>query len=243
MSASPGSSLNVLVAGGGVAGLETLMALRDLAGDRVRLTLLTPEDDFVYRPMAVGQPFARGRARRIGLEEICAPLSVEIRRGTLDRVELEGHAVVTDSRARLNYDALVVATGARSAPAIQRAQTWTPEADAEVFGGLLRDLEEGYTKRVAFVVPPGVAWPLPGYELALMTAWDARGMNRDDVEVVVHTHEPSPLAVFGEVASAGLRADLEQAGVTVQTGVTVDDAGGLGAQRVVALPVAVPNTP
>src|SRR4051812_44612335 len=59
--------LHVLVAGGGVAGLETLLALRDLAGDRVRLTLLTPEEDFVYRPMAVSEPFSRGRAKRVPL--------------------------------------------------------------------------------------------------------------------------------------------------------------------------------
>ena len=38
----------VLIAGGGVAGLETLLALRTLAGDRVDITLVTPELRFVY---------------------------------------------------------------------------------------------------------------------------------------------------------------------------------------------------
>jgi len=33
----------VLIAGGGVAGLETLLALRALAGDRVKVTILAPE--------------------------------------------------------------------------------------------------------------------------------------------------------------------------------------------------------
>ena len=56
--------LRVLIAGGGVAGLEALLALRDLAGDRVELTLLSPETEFVYRPMAVAEPFGRGRADR-----------------------------------------------------------------------------------------------------------------------------------------------------------------------------------
>jgi len=32
----------VLIAGGGVAGLETLLALRALAGDRVDITILAP---------------------------------------------------------------------------------------------------------------------------------------------------------------------------------------------------------
>src|SRR3712207_7253387 len=115
---TPGSSLHVMVAGGGVAGLETLMALRDLAGARVRLTLLTPEEDFVYRPMAVAAPFARGRARRIALDEVLARLSVQRRRTTLEEVDPERRAVYTSREEGLEYDALAVATGGRSEPAL-----------------------------------------------------------------------------------------------------------------------------
>jgi hypothetical protein len=39
----------VLIVGGGVAGLETLLALRALAGDRVDITILAPELKFVNR--------------------------------------------------------------------------------------------------------------------------------------------------------------------------------------------------
>ena len=45
--------LRVLVAGGGVAGLEALLALTDMAAARVDITLLSPQEDFVYRPLAV----------------------------------------------------------------------------------------------------------------------------------------------------------------------------------------------
>jgi sulfide:quinone oxidoreductase len=148
-----------------------------------------------------------------------------------------------------------VAVGARSEPAFRRALTWTPETDAGLFGGLLRDLEEGYLKRVAFVVPPGVAWALPAYELAMMTAWQASGMGHDDIEVTVYTPEDAPLALFGPRASAALRDDLEDAGVEVETGVYVtEDARepgrmlllpserALDVDRVVALPRAVGPT-
>ena len=74
MAGTSSSPLRVLVAGGGVAGLETLLALRDLAGDRVERTLLTPEEEFVYRPMAVGEPFGRGRAQRHRLDAIAKDL-------------------------------------------------------------------------------------------------------------------------------------------------------------------------
>ncbi|HEU4975032.1 MAG TPA: FAD-dependent oxidoreductase [Baekduia sp.] len=241
-------TFRVVVAGGGVAGLEALLALRDLAGDRTERVLLSPEDDFVFRPMSTAQPFARGHARRLRLAAVAARVGARWRRGALASVDAAAGEAVTADGDRLAYDALLVAVGAQSAHVFGAATTWTPEQDPEVFGGLLRDLEEGYTRRVAFVVPPGNTWPLPAYELALMTAWDARGMGRDDVEVTIYTPEDAPLAMFGTAASAALRDDLDEAGVRVvpQTmvveveGRLVLQPGGepLPAERVIALPVA-----
>lgn len=216
-------AVRVLVAGGGVAGLEALLALSDLAGDRVVVTLLSPEREFTYRPMAVAAPFGRGRMQRHDLADVTRLVGAELVRGELAAVDAANHAAITSDGRRLSYDALLVAVGAGTEPAFSRVQTWSPEADHEVFGGLLADLEEGYAKRVAFVVPRDVAWPLPAYELALMTAWDARDMGQDDVEVTVYTPEESPLAVFGSAASEGLRGDLEEAGVRVETNAVVEE--------------------
>ncbi|MGH2882202.1 MAG: NAD(P)/FAD-dependent oxidoreductase, partial [Solirubrobacteraceae bacterium] len=213
--------LRVLIAGGGVAGLEALIALRDLGGDRVEPILLSPEPEFIYRPMAVAEPFGRGRADRFPLADIAADLEVELIQAGLTEVDPRGRTVLTSRHQRLSYDALLVAVGAGSEPAYRRVLTWTPETDANVFGGLLRDLEEGYTKRVAFVVPPGVAWALPAYELALMTAWQAWGMGHDDVKVTLYTPEDAPLGLFGTRAPAAVRHDLEKAGVEAETGVYV----------------------
>jgi sulfide:quinone oxidoreductase len=246
----PSAPVRVLVAGGGVAGLETLLALRDLAGERTERTLLTPEAEFVYRPIAVAEPFGRGRAQRHRLDAIAKDLGAALIPGSLAQVDDRTRTAATSAGERLPYDALVVAIGAGSEPAFQRALTWTPESDDEVYGGLLRDVEEGYSKRVAFVIPPDVAWPLPGYELALMTAWDARGMGMDDVQITVYTPESAPLEIFGAAASESLREDLEAAGVEVRTeahvtatreGQLVVDPGGhpLEGGRVVALPRAV----
>src|SRR4051794_22883719 len=208
MSSEPSTPLRVLIAGGGVAGLEALLALHDLAGDRVALTLLTPERTFTYRPMAVAVPFARGRMQRHDLADVARHTGAELVRGEIAEVDAAGRAAVTADGRRLEFDALVVAVGACSEPAFSRVSTWTPEQDQEVFGGLLADLEEGYAKRVAFIVPARVAWPLPAYELALMTAWDARDMGQDDVAVTVFTPEESPLGIFGREASEALAGDL-----------------------------------
>ena len=50
----------VLIAGGGVAGLETLLALRALAADRLEVTLLAPELKFVNRSTLMHIPRTGG---------------------------------------------------------------------------------------------------------------------------------------------------------------------------------------
>ena len=239
----------MLIAGGGVAGLEVCLALRDLAGDRVRCSLLTPEDEFVYRPMAVGEPFARGRAQHHRLDAIAGQLGVELIKGALASVDDAARLAITEAGDQLSYDALVVAIGARTEPAYEHVMTWTPERDAEVFGGLLRDIEEGYVRRVAFVIPLAVAWPLPAYELALMTAWQADSMGRDDLEITIYTPEAAPLAMFGAAAIAAVREDLDAVGIGVEAGchvvaqgdgklVVEPGARSLADSRIVTLPRA-----
>jgi len=39
----------VLVAGGGIAAVELVVALRKLAGERVEIEVLAPNDELVYR--------------------------------------------------------------------------------------------------------------------------------------------------------------------------------------------------
>ena len=242
--------LRVLVAGGGVAGLEALLALTDMAADRVDVTLLSPQDDFVYRPLAVAEPFSLGRVHRYPLSQLTKDLRVRLVRGALDRVDVGQRLVTTVDGEPLGFEALIVATGARAEVAVEHALTWWPEGDPAAFGGLLRDLEEAYTRKVAFVVPPQVAWALPAYELALMTAREVKGMGIDDAELTIVTPEDAPLGIFGRKAADAVAADLAAANIRVVTGAYVQraDAGHLEIQpgarrlevgRVVALPRAV----
>jgi NADH dehydrogenase FAD-containing subunit len=45
-----------LIVGGGVGALEAMLALRDLAEERVEVTLLCPQSEFRYRPTSVAVP-------------------------------------------------------------------------------------------------------------------------------------------------------------------------------------------
>ena len=66
-----------MIAGGGVAGLEALLALRAMARNQTRLTLIAPDPDFSYRPLAVAEPFGLGHAHRVPLERFAADTDAE----------------------------------------------------------------------------------------------------------------------------------------------------------------------
>jgi sulfide:quinone oxidoreductase len=238
----------VLIAGGGVAGLEALMALRDLAGDRVQVTVLSAEPDFVLKPLSVGEPFSVGHVRRFPLAEVVGEHDAQLQLGALRAVRPEQHTVLTASGTELPYEVLLLAVGGQPYPPYARALTFGMERDPYALNGVLADIEGGYSKSVAFVVAPGVTWPMPLYELALMTARETWSMGIDDARLMIVSPEASPLAVFGPEASVRVGELLEAAGVEFVGGAYADvDAGGqiritpgerdIHADRIVTLPL------
>jgi len=87
---------------------------RDLAGERVATTMLSPEQDFVYRPPRVQEPFAGPLARRFPLGEIARDVGFELKQDALKRLDPERLIVVTETGEPLAYDALLLALGARA---------------------------------------------------------------------------------------------------------------------------------
>lgn len=241
---APVSPLRVVIVGGGVAALETVLALHELAAEHVTVTLLAPEPAFALRPLDVARPFARAEAAELDLEQFMLDHGGRFRRTAAIAFVPRDRAVRCATGAPEHYDTLVVAVGAPTRPAF--ASALSVGADPLPLTGLLADLEGGYTKRIAFVVPERCAWTLPLYELALMTAEETWGMGIDDAELHLVTSEPAPLAAFGATVSAGVAALLQEAHVTAHCGerpsvrsggrVTLS-SGELLVERVVALPV------
>ena len=206
----------VMIAGGGVAGLETLLALRALAGDRVDITLVAPELRFVDRSMAVDQPFRTQRVRGVRLQDVVAEHGARWHRGALDRVERERHVVVTKAGHELAYDMLVLALGARPEREwhTDGVLTFHDGRDGPAYRLLLHQLRDGRVNKLAFVKPTGTTWPLPLYDLALMTA---AAHHRPELELSLVTPEEEPLGMFGAPASAAVATLLAEQGVTVHT--------------------------
>src|SRR4051812_12375174 len=107
---------HVVIAGGGIAGLEALIGLRKLAKDHVRVTLLAPDDEFLIRALSVQDPFARPTPQRYSLEAICRDHGAEFRRAAVESVRPDEHAVVTTDGEVVAYDSLLVAIGATPVP-------------------------------------------------------------------------------------------------------------------------------
>lgn len=210
----------VLIAGGGVAGLEALLALRALVGDRVDLTILAPELKFVNRSMAVDQPFKPQRVRGIRLHDIATEFDARWHRGALARVDHERHRVVTKDGDELAYDKLVLAVGARPEREWKSAGvlTYHDGRDAPNYRLLLHHLCEGRINRLAFVRPSGASWPLPLYDLALATAAHCAVHELSDVELSLFTPEEEPLVIFGKPVSAWVCQLLQDSGVALHTG-------------------------
>jgi sulfide:quinone oxidoreductase len=238
--------LRVAIVGGGVAALETALALHELADGRVATTVIAPNTDFHYRPLTVGEPFAYPQAERYAFAPIVHDAGAELLADELEWVEPDKHMLHTTGGQALEYDVLVLALGARIRPRYRHALTIDDRHLDETLRGLIQDVEGGYVDSIAFLSPGRMAWPLPLYELALMTA--ARAYDTSiDLSITIVTPEDAPLAIFGSVASDAVAQRLAQAGIETiasayaevpHTGEIVVNPGDrrLQAQRVVALP-------
>ena len=248
------SAFRVLIAGGGVAALEAVLALRELAGDRVDVTVIAPADEFVYRPLRVREPFALAGARSYSLDDILRDLGAQRLPDSFQWLDAPARVLHTEQGQSLEYDALLLAMGARLHPAFTHALTIDDRILDDQLHGLVQDVEEGYVRSIVFLAPAPMPWPLPMYELALMTARRAYDMQAE-VAITIVTPEDEPLGIFGAEVSRTVARLLDANGiVTIASARGAVPASGkvtihpgertLQASRIVALPqLHGPSTP
>jgi sulfide:quinone oxidoreductase len=248
---------HVLVAGGGVAGLEAMLALSKLAADLTDVELLSAEPEFVYRPLLVAEPFGVSEALRLDLAEVAAGANSRYTRGKVVSIQPDAKTVETAEGESVPYDFLLMAIGAQPVEAVPGGMTFGTDEQRRRFGEVLASLGHKGHERIAFVVPPGVSWSIAAYELALLTAAERDARRLHGTEILLVTHEQAPLEVFGPSAAELVASRLSEAGISLRTGAPADrvvagrlrlDSGEeLAPGAVVALPAlqvpAVPGLP
>jgi sulfide:quinone oxidoreductase len=246
--------LEVVIAGGGVAGLEAAFALRALAGERVSVTVVSGKAEFVYRPLAVREPFTDAPPERHGLAALVAEAGAGLVGEAFRWVDAAGREVHTRGGRRLPYDVFLLALGARARSAFRHARALDLARLPAQLATLLEEVRTGELRRVAAVVPSRAGWPLPLYELCLHLATAAREHGRP-LELTLATPEEAPLQWFGDEASEAVAELLAAAGVRLLTGVgcEIPEPGRvsvrpgtveLAVDRVLALPAYYgPSTP
>ncbi|MGA2453632.1 MAG: FAD-dependent oxidoreductase [Solirubrobacteraceae bacterium] len=244
--ASSSGRTHVLIAGGGFAAVEAMLALHALAAEHVRMTLISASPLLAYKPAATLESFDETPPLAYDLQAIATDVGASFRVDRVEAVAAGAHRARFASFTHLDYDALVLAVGARATVGIAGALTFRDQQQVRHIRRLVSELSSGTLRRIVFAVPGGCSWPLPVYELALLTA---TRLGELDVpgEVMLVSPEVTPLCVFGAQTSRLVAQLLDERGVRFigeaepqsvdRSGALVLESGErLDADRVVAAP-------
>jgi sulfide:quinone oxidoreductase len=235
----------IVIAGGGVAALEALLALHRHLHGLVELTVIAPTEDFAYRPLAAAAPFSGEPIPTVPLREIAGEHGATLVHDALAAVDPVAQVATLAGGRSVPYDVLLVATGAIPQPVAPGAIPLSGPADVPALTALVERVRSGDARRIAFAVAPGVGWTLPLYEVALQLGME-RGPDGERPRLVLVTAEEQPLCVFGPDVAMEVLELLQGHGVDVYTASTVDAfedgvlwiefEGGVDVDALIALP-------
>jgi NADH dehydrogenase len=226
------SEPHLLIVGGGFAGL---WAARALAGTRVRITLIDRCNHHLFQPLLY-QVATAG----LSAPDIAAPLrhilrrqrNVEVRLGDVDGIDVAGRALVLGDGSRIDYDLLLLASGAthayfgndhwaRHAPGLKTLDDALLIRRRLLLAFERAEATEDPAERAAWLHFAIVGGGPTGVELAGTLAEIARHTLKqefrriDPAEATVQLIEAGPrvLASFPESLSSSAQRQLERLGV------------------------------
>ena len=211
----------VVILGGGVAGVEGLLALNDLAADRASLVLVSSQPELTFKPLAVEEPFSGDPPPRFELTPLLRQMGGRFIMARATRVRPDEHLVELDDGEDLRYDALLVTLGAKAVPPYEQATTLSASEPLPV-DELISQAARHDSRTLSIVAPPGSFWPLPAYELALMTAHRANDLGVYGLKVELLTPEERPLGIFGFTASTAVEDLLRTRGIELRCSTSLE---------------------
>lgn len=154
----------ILVIGSGFAGFWAALAARRFGGDRVDVTLLSPEPVLQIRPRLYEvKPETLG----VDLLPLLDKVAVTFAQGEAAGLDPEAKTVTLADGGQLSYDRLIVATGSRMrrppVPGAEAAYSVDTQAEAVAFDTRLAEIGRNGTEPVIAIVGAGFT----GIELVL----------------------------------------------------------------------------
>jgi sulfide:quinone oxidoreductase len=231
----------LVILGGGTGG--TIMANRlrsEYAEDALSITVVDQDDHHVYQPGLLFVPFGLADPEEISrTRHRQFHKGIDFHRAEVDRVDIDIDRVYLVDGTTLDYDLLIVATGARLVPEetegmlgegwMEKVFTfYTPEGSAALAEAL--EVFAGGRLVVNFVELP-IKCPVAPLEFAFLADWyfTERGI-RDRVEIVFAT--PLDGAFTKPVSSATLGGLLEEKGIELVTEFNTGEVDGAGGRLV-----------
>jgi sulfide:quinone oxidoreductase len=210
----------IVILGAGTGGTLTANRLRRVFGDAAQIVVVDRDDRHVYQPGLLFVPFGLAdpeqlvRSRAAQLHE-----GIEFRLAEVDRVETGANQVQLADGAVLDYDVLVIATGARLAPEETEGLDSPGVYDFYTLEGAtaLRDALARFDggRLVVNPVEMPIKCPVAPLEFCFLADWHLRRRGiRDAVELTYVT--PLDAAFTKPVAAAHLAGVLEDKGIRLE---------------------------
>ena len=222
----------ITILGAGFAGLETAFLLRMRLRDRIDLTLVSERERFTFRPNTIYVPFGADPDDLV--VDLAKPFHrrhVEFVEGTVAGVDPDAHTVKLAEGRTVDYDKLVIATGADMRPdevpglAEHAATIWTPRSMLGVrerFERVRDAAKAGRRSRVLFLIPPNNKCAGPLYEIVMMfETWLRRAGVREQVAITWSTFEQTYIQAFGPRLHDVVSAEFAERHIDGHTGESV----------------------
>jgi sulfide:quinone oxidoreductase len=224
----------ITILGAGFAGLETAFLLRTRRRERAQLTVVSPQQAFTFRPNTIYVPFGADPSDLV--VDLAKPFHrrhVEFVQGSVAGVDPQAHEVKLADGRSVEYDKLVIATGADMRPeeiaglTEHAATIWTPQSMLGVrerFQRVRDDAKDGHRSRVLFLIPPDNKCAGPLYEIVLMfETWLRRDGVRDHVDITWSTFEQSYIKAFGPRLHDVVSTEFSERAIDGHTGEIVTE--------------------
>ena len=207
----------VLVAGGGIGGIQAATRLRRRLDRRHRVVLVNRDPDF---SLTASYLWVMTGARRP--DQITRPLSrlerqgIDVVIGEISHLDPEARALTVQDRTLVG-DHMVVSLGAdwaadRVPGLVEFGHTFATVAGVQLLAGELKRMESG--RIVVVTAAPVYKCPAAPYEAALLIDAELRSRGiRDRFEIAIRSAEPAPMPAGGPEVSTSLGQILAERGI------------------------------